>query len=264
MKIAVFTDLHYVEGLSKSGLDPDARLAPGLTHVERFVPDLDLIVLTGDLADKGDVASYQRLKARLQSLKTPYVPLLGNHDHRANFLEVFPEAQCDTNGFVQSVIDTPEARLIFLDTLFAPPYDFPESHKGYLCEKRLAWLEAQLSDANGKRSIIFMHHPPHNTGFSGMDTIKLKNSDAFYDVALKAGNVAHIVCGHIHRTISGNYRGISYSVFKSPMRQMPMIFDLDDFHVDVDEPPAYGVLYIVKNGLQVHTEDYGLSDLSTL
>ena len=109
-----------------------------------------------------------------------------------------------------------------------------------------------------------MHHPPHDTGFHGMDTIKLKNGDAFYDAVRKADNVAHIVCGHVHRTIFGNHHGISYSVFKSPMMQMPMIFDLEDFHVDVDEPPACGLIHILPDGIQVHTEDYGLSDLDAL
>ncbi|MEO0909090.1 MAG: hypothetical protein AAFX96_01770, partial [Pseudomonadota bacterium] len=92
--------------------------------------------------------------------------------------------------------------------------------------------------------------------------IKLITIDEFNSVLEKHGNVKHISCGHVHRTISGNHRGISYSVFKSTVGQMPMVFDKMDFHMETTtEPPAYGVIEIGDYGVTVHTEDYGLTDL---
>ena len=42
--------------------------------------------------------------------------LLGNHDDLAAFRAVFGDAETDPHGFVQTVLDTPLGRLIFVDT----------------------------------------------------------------------------------------------------------------------------------------------------
>ena len=67
--------------------------------------------------------------------------------------------------------------------------------------------------------------------------------------------------GHVHRTISGSYRGLPFSVFKSPVHQQPMSFDSDDHSLSVDEPAAYGIVFLREQGVLVHTEDYEISTL---
>jgi len=217
--------------------------------------DADCVIITGDLTHKGDIASYQRLRELLIPLKLPTHLLLGNHDQRENFLTVFPETPTDPNGFIQNVIDTPDVRLVLLDTLFGPPYEYPASHAGQLCEKRLNWLEQALTES-GKPCVILMHHPPMETGFAAMDPIMLRDSDAFYDVVKRAGTVRHLICGHVHRTISGTNRGLSYSMFKSFVGQMPLNFETTDTKIEVHEPPAYGVLLPTPAGIIVHYEDF--------
>jgi len=263
-KIIVFTDTHMEPEVAEGRLDPDIQLQKGIAHVNEFNGDADRVVFCGDLTHSGDVVSYEMLRRRLEDLELPFHLLLGNHDNRENFLSVFEDVMFDEDGFVQQVIDTHDARLILLDTLNGPPYDYPYSHQGMLCEKRLSWLDEQLKTAGAKPCIIFMHHPPHNTGFVAMDTIKLIDGEAFYDVLQRYNNVRHIVCGHVHRTISGSYRGIPFSVFKSTVGQMPMLFDVMDFHMEVQEPSAYGIVSIEKESVVVQTEDFELSDLKAL
>jgi len=226
--------------------------------------DTDLVIFCGDLTDKGDVVSYKMLKSRLNDLNMPYKLLLGNHDNRENFLTVFGEEQVDENGFVQQVIDLGTMRLILLDTLNGPPYEYPISHMGKLCEMRLAWLDGQLASADEKDCVIFMHHPPHNTGFVAMDTIKLIDGEDFYEVVKKHNNVSQLICGHVHRTISGHHKGIPFAVFKSTVGQMPMLFDTMDFHMEVNEPSSYGIIFAEKDSVLVQSEDFELSDLKAL
>lgn len=273
-KLIVFTDLHILpEGGRIIGLDPSERLRKGIAHVNLHHPDTHHVLFTGDLTHRGDVASYQRLRDLLSELRCPYSLLLGNHDQRENFLSVFPEAPLDANGFVQQALDIaphtgqgvhPDgARLLLLDTLFAPPYNFPGSYSGFLCEQRMDWLAQQLASA-GKRPVhIFMHHPPHATGFVGMDAIALKNGEAFYELLLHHGNVRHIFAGHVHRTISGTSHGIAFSVFKSPCHQQPMPFAAEDTMLSVDEPGAYGIVLLRPDGVLVHTEDYEIASPGT-
>lgn len=259
-KLIVFTDLHMTpEGTTIIGLDPRQRLLAGIEHVNRYHADADCVVFTGDLTHRADTASYHRLKDLLARLTPPAAITIGNHDHRERFLGIFDHVTPDAQGFVQRAIDFPDCRVLLLDTLFAPPYDYPASHVGLLCQRRLAWLDEQLGDAQGKPVLVFMHHPPHETGFTGMDAIRLANEDDFYDLALRHGNVRHVFAGHVHRTIGGSHRGIPFSIFKSPVHQQPMPFDTLNTSLSVDEPAAYGIVVVTAHGVQVHTEDYEIA-----
>ncbi|KQS90383.1 MULTISPECIES: phosphodiesterase [unclassified Rhizobium] len=259
-KLIVFTDLHMVpEGKSIIGLDPFQRLAAGIDHVNRYHADADRVIFMGDLTHRADRASYERLKGLLDRFVPPIAITIGNHDRRDVFLETFKTCPTDENGFVQQAIDFPDCRVLLLDTLFAPPYSYPNSHAGLLCDARLGWLDEQLESAGEKPVMLFMHHPPHATGFTGMDMIRLVNEVEFYDLVKRYGNVLHIFAGHVHRTISGSSRGIPFSVFKSPVHQQPMPFHSPDASLSVDEPAAYGIVVLTDTGVLVHTEDYEIA-----
>ncbi|MDK1377051.1 MULTISPECIES: phosphodiesterase [unclassified Sinorhizobium] len=259
-KFIIFTDLHMVpEGVTIIGLDPYRRLANGIAHVNRYHADADRVIFAGDLAHGADRPSYERLKAILDELVPPAAMMIGNHDRREVFLDVFSGTATDENGFVQQVIDFADCRAVLLDTLFAPPYDYPVSHAGHLCQRRLAWLDRQLAEAGARPVLIFMHHPPHVTGFTSIDMIRLINGQEFYALVKRHGNVRHIFAGHVHRTISGSSRGIPFSIFKSPVHQQPMPFDTPDASLSVDEPAAYGIILVTDDGVLVHTEDYEIA-----
>ena len=262
-RLIVFTDLHILADPRARiiGLDPAERLLNGVRHVNRHHRGAARVIFTGDLAHHGEPAAYARLKSILDELEVPFSLLIGNHDSREAFVEAFPDAPRDEHGFVQQVLDLPEGRLVMLDTLKAPPYVFPESYAGWLCERRLEWLDRQLAGANGGPAYVFMHHPPHATGFPGMDSIGLANGDDFYALLARRGNVRHVFAGHVHRTISGTHRGVPFSVFKSPAHQQPMSFDSDDHSLSVDEPGAYGIVFLHEHGVLVHSEDYEISTL---
>jgi hypothetical protein len=61
------------------------------------------------------------------------------------------------------------------------------------------------------------------------------------------------------RTIGGSHRGIPFSIFKSPVHQQPMPFDMPNASLSVDEPGAYGIVVVTEEGLQVHNEDYEIA-----
>ncbi len=262
-RLIVLTDLHILSDPAARiiGIDPGERLAAAVEHVNRHHASAARVICTGDLAHRGELAAYRRLRVILERLQVPCSLLIGNHDHRDAFIEAFPEAPLDENGFVQQVIDLPEGRLVLLDTLKAPPYVYPDAYSGWLCERRLAWLDAALAGAAGRPAYVFMHHPPHPVGFPGMDAIRLANGEAFYEVLERRRNVRHIVAGHVHRTIGGSHRGIPFSVFKSPAHQQPMTFDSGDSSSSVDESGAYGILFLGAEGAIAHTEDYQISTL---
>lgn len=261
-KLIVFTDLHMVpEGRRVFGIDPFARLQAGVRHANAIHPDAAQVIITGDLTHEGDVASYRRVGQVLGELTIPYQLMIGNHDRRDAFLDSFPAAPRDGRGFVQQALDVGACRLILLDTALRPPS--VANHAGELGAERLAWLDAELAAARDKPVIVFMHHPPHATGFPGMDRIGLHDGDDFFRHIARHGNVRHIVAGHVHRTVSGSFRGIPFSIFKSPVHQQPMDLRSLDSSLSVDEPAAYGILLLGPESVIVHTEDYEIASRST-
>lgn len=258
-KLLVLTDIHIRgEGQTIIGLDPLERFTAALAHAMRQHSDADHLILTGDLTHSGQVTEYERLKDALGGLLVPVSLMLGNHDRRDHFLRVFPQTPVTAAGHVQRVLDLGTHRAILLDTLDGPPFR-PAHHSGWLCPDRLSWLEQELIAASGQPVIIFLHHPPFKVGFKGMDDIRLENDQKFLALVRRFPNVAHLVCGHIHRTISGNVNGLAFTIFKSPCHQMPLDFVSPDSSLSTAEPGAYGVILLNEGQITLHSEDFDLA-----
>ena len=254
-KVLVLSDLHLVpEGGAIHGIDPAARLQAAIETINRKHADAALLVILGDLVDGGDEASYRQLRRMLGQLALPCALMIGNHDHRASFVEAFGDAHVDENRYVQSVHSVSGHRVILLDTVPGEPDAISYEAGGSLCALRLAWLDAQLEAAKGERVLLMLHHPPMQTGFRYMDRQRLANASDLLGVLRRHGNVQHIFAGHIHRTIGGSWHGIPFSIFKSPVHQQPM--DLDsDACLSVDEPGALGIVLLTPSGAIVHADD---------
>ena len=258
-KLLFLSDLHIVApGQRIIGLDPSARLSAALQAATAAHPDAEALVLLGDLTHHGAPEEYAELARILARVALPIVPMLGNHDRRDAFLSAFPDAPL-ADGFVQSVRDIGQTRLITLDSLDGPPY--PEGHHaGRLCPTRLAFLEEALATRDGRQAIVCIHHPPFDTGIPGMDRIKLADGDAFLDLLAGHGNL-HLICGHVHRTMSGSTRGVPWSMFKSPCHQGVLDLISPNSHLSTDEPGAYGLALLMQDGVVIHSEDVGLKDV---
>jgi len=255
-KILVMTDLHLTEPPETIiGLDPGARLAEGLAHAARHHADADRLILTGDLTHHGRAAQYARLAELLTDLPWPVTPMIGNHDRRDVFRAAFPEVPVDADGHVQCVIDLPDIRLICLDTV---DEHAEVEHSGRLCPARMAWLRAALDEAPDHGAIVFMHHPPVETGFTGMDIIGLSNQREIRDLLTGHPKLRHVLAGHVHRTIAASMAGVPVSLLKSTCHQMPMCLGEADHDLSVDEPAAYGILLVGAEDVILHSEDYTL------
>ena len=199
MLIAQISDTH----LGFVPDDPDEmnahRLRAVLDHLFVAMPRRpDLLLATGDLTERGDEASYRRLRAILDTVPVPVLCAVGNHDLRSNFLRVFDDVPASDGGFVQYVVDTDTLRIVVLDTLEEG------RHGGAFCTVRAAWLAARLAEAPDRPTLIVLHHPPFPTGIPWMTTDprepwvhRLANAIAGHR------QIVGMVCGHIHRAIFG-------------------------------------------------------------
>ncbi len=257
MKLIHLTDTHLVPpGRVLYGIDPAARLAAAVWHIQKHHADADACIITGDLAHRGEADAYAQLRELLEPLSMPVLPLIGNHDHRERFCTAFPQTSRDANGFVQWVQDYDAGRLVLLDTVMS---DDEPGHPaaGYFGGGRVEWLRERLDEAGDRPVYLFMHHPPFGVRVRAFDDINLAAPDAvaFAEVLQGRSNIRHLFFGHIHRTIFGSWRGIPFSTLPSTAHQSMLDFvALDDYFTH--EPPAYGVVLLDDEQVTIHTENY--------
>ncbi len=251
MKIIQVTDVHMVpRGRNLLGLNPRARLEACFADINRNHGDAAYCILTGDLADRGEPAAYVELRELLGGLKLPWRLLIGNHDDRAAFTKAFPSQPLDANGFVQHALDLEAGRLLLLDT------NEPGSGAGSYCANRAAWLEAELKRAGEKPVYIFMHHPPFDINIPSLDRIRLLEVGELARVLDGCRNIRHLFFGHVHRPVSGSWRGIPFSALRSTVHQVALDFKTPRKVPYSYEPPAYAVVFLEPEQTLVHFHDY--------
>lgn len=242
MLIAQITDIHL-------GFEPDTpdefnrqRLDRVLAELAALEPRPDLLLLTGDLVDRGDRASYERLDEALQGLPFPVHFALGNHDERATFRAVFPDVVF-TDGFLQYAIEGGPLRLLVLDTLEEG------RHGGAFCETRARWLAARLDEAPEQRTLVVLHHPPMEVGIPWMNTDPAEAwVERLAQVLRGRANVTGLICGHIHRAITARWEGHLVATCPSTAPQV----GLDLRPLDPDSPDERALIVADAPGYALH------------
>ncbi|WP_147127498.1 metallophosphoesterase [Shimia ponticola] len=215
MKLIVLSDLHLMQDDPVRDQGNHARLYSAVERINTAYPDADLVVVAGDIADRGKLLRpYQDAYAALSCLIPPWTVTVGNHDDRETFKSVFGVGHCDPNGFVQSSHDLDGTRVIVLDSASEEPA--PEGMRGardpagQLCPARLTWLDHQLASAKGMPVLIVFHHPAIPTCITLDDWI-LRSPEALIDRLVAHGQVRHVISGHIHMTTTSFFRGIPFT-----------------------------------------------------
>jgi len=246
MLLAQITDPHIKKGrgLAYGHVDTAAFLEAVVKHLNAFIPDVDAVIVTGDLTDQGQSEEYAAIRPILDELSMPWYVIPGNHDHRENLIQAFSDhdylAQC--SGFVQYAVDDYPVRLIGLDTLeVGEPY-------GYLCQDRLSWLDTCLNEKPDKPTMLFLHHPPFAIGIQHMDVQRLQNADDLFQVLAGHSQVRHVACGHVHRASETCINGIAVSIAPNSAHSVTLDMKQDGLSSFTMEPPAVRMFRIGDGG----------------
>ena len=250
MIIAQITDLHVrPEGSRAYNRVPtNDMLRDAIAEVNALAPPPDVVIATGDLVHTGEIAEYEMLRDLLDGFDMPVYLVPGNHDDRDNLRKMFGgTAYLPAEGdFLHYAVEDYPVRLIGLDTLV------PGEARGELCTARIGWLAERLADAPDRPTVIFMHHPPFDTGIQHMDVIGLTGAEALGDLVARHKQIERILCGHLHRPIQVRWRGTLAATAPSTAHQV--VLDL--------RPGAEGRFALEPPGYQLHVWSPGLGMVS--
>lgn len=257
MKLVHISDIH-INAEPIGGTDSVAAFAACLAHVEKRHADADLVVISGDLTHHGRRENYEKLREMLEASVLDPVLMIGNHDHRETFKQVFPDAPVDDDGHIQQALEVDGHLAVFLDTNLAG------NHSGRLGPRRLAWLSARLDEAERERMpvLLFMHHHPVQIGVLATDILALVQKKEFATIVRRyRDTIRHIFFGHCHMTLSGSIEGVAFSAPRSTSHPGWPEFEgrLAYGHGPIE--PSYNLVLIDGSSVVVHTIDYRLDDL---
>jgi 3',5'-cyclic AMP phosphodiesterase CpdA len=171
LRVGQLSDTHFLE----PGLEPEGNHGYDVAEAFDAVLDhlseqaeLDLVVVTGDIADHGRPEQYEIAAAALARLPAPVYVCPGNHDLDATFRNGFARpgihvprrthhgawtfVYADSNAGAMSADDT--GRLV------DPPGEERLHRNGSLGEAETAWLRAAAAGHDADHVFVWVHHPP--------------------------------------------------------------------------------------------------------
>jgi len=213
MVIVQISDTHISLDVPQSDRRLD-NLLRTIEAINSLDPQPDVVVHTGDLANRGKAGEYTAASNLLRALRAPLYVAVGNRDDRTHLRETFVTKSCFPAGesFVQYAVNEHAVRLLVLDTQ-------GHSRKGDYCEERAAGLLKALAEEPGKPVAVFLHHPPFD--IPGADEAyrfqfeSHQTAARLIDALTRCGQVIRIFCGHAHRATQTQMNGIPASTIPS-------------------------------------------------
>jgi 3',5'-cyclic-AMP phosphodiesterase len=213
-------------------IDADPRSVDRTGRVMRYLADLptpvDAVVVTGDLADHGEEAEYERVRT-LVDLPVPVLLCPGNHDVREPYRKVLLD---------EPAAGTPINRAHRVGDVLLAMCDssIPGRADGLLADETLDWLDAELSAAADIAAFVCFHHPPVMLGAPFLDRIRQFETDRLAEVVARHPNVVALLCGHAHTAAASTFAGRPLLVAPGVASTLLLPFESDAV-LDRDAPP---------------------------
>ncbi|MFC0625749.1 metallophosphoesterase [Kribbella deserti] len=219
--------------------DATERLHRVTAYLQRLERPVDVVLVTGDIADHGLPAEYAEAAEALE-LPQPVLVLPGNHDVSTPF-----RAGLGVEGGhpVHQVRDVAGARFVLLDS------SVPGEDYGWFSPESLAWLDGVLRESWDGPLFVALHHPPVLMGHATLDQWGLRDADAFGAV-LASNKVTAVFAGHVHAAFVGQFAGVPMLVGPGIRSATRLPWEKGGL-LDLEAPPGLAVhMYDEVDGLR--------------
>ncbi|MGJ0483350.1 MAG: 3',5'-cyclic-AMP phosphodiesterase [Methylomicrobium sp.] len=242
------SDLHVLPhpGETMLGVDTEYYFHKVIEHAFAANPQIDLVLVTGDLAQEPCLDSYRRIAEKLLSFGTPCICLPGNHDDFALMQSALnvDQVNCDKQAFLGNW------QIIALNS------QIPGKPGGRLETWELQFLEDCLRTYPERNALVAVHHHCQSIDSPWMDAMMIENSKEFLALLRRYPKAKAVICGHIHQVMEQQVNAIR--VFSAPSTCFQFKPKSFDFSV-ADTAPGYRIINLYQDGF-LETDIYRLPE----
>ena len=247
--VAHLSDVHLLADgeLQYGTVNPEAGLEQVLDRLARINPRPQILVFTGDLADRSEPAAYARLRELVEpaaaAMGAEVVWVMGNHDERADYsLGLFGVASDEPQD---RVYDVDGLRVIALDTTV------PGYHHGEVSEAQLDWLRELLAAPAPSGTVLALHHPPIPLPMlPAAEIIELVDQHRLAEV-VRGSDIRVVIGGHFHYSSYSTFAGVPVSVASASCYTCDPA-PLDRYVSGVDGGQSFTMMHLYADRI-VHT-----------
>ncbi|MER7164949.1 metallophosphoesterase [Micromonospora sp. NPDC000207] len=238
--------------LSDTHLDHHPRSAERTTRVMDYLHHLarpvDAILITGDIADHGQVSEYE-LAAELFASPHPVLVCPGNHDVRDAYRRGLLGETGGGDRPINSRHDLAGTTFLLADS------SVPGRADGHLDEETMTWLGDQLaSTAADVPVFVAFHHPPVALHHPVIDDSRLLPADPLADLVADHPQVVAVLTGHFHTAAASTFAGRPLRIAPGVVSTLRMPWEGDGPLTDRQQPP--GVAFHVYDDAGLLTTHY--------
>ncbi|ACU77701.1 metallophosphoesterase [Catenulispora acidiphila DSM 44928] len=205
-------------------------------HLDALPADLDLVVLTGDIADHGLDSEYETVR-QATATRHPLLVCPGNHDDREAFRRALLGVPAST-GPINQVHRTDRFVVALCDS------SIPKQDDGFLADETLAWLAAELdATPDGVPVLIGFHHPPVELHTPFVDKIRQFGEERLAEAVAGRQNVVALLAGHAHTAAATHFAGLPLLVAPGVVSTIPLPWEGERaLHLDHQPSLAFHVI----------------------
>lgn len=200
LSVLHLSDVHAIaEGLLYDRVDGIARLAAVGDYVSQVGITPEVVIVTGDLIQRGSAEAYPRLGEALlrleDTVRAPVLTVLGNHDDPAAARVLPGHERCH-----HRVEHIAGLRIVLLN-----------SSSGSLGPAQLNWLREVVAQPHGAGTVVALHHPPLDSPLPALAKTGLADAPELL-AAIRGTDVRAILAGHFHHPLTATLSGVCVSV----------------------------------------------------
>lgn len=187
-RVVQISDLHLAADRDDGPQSPDVALDATVDAIAGGV--VDLVLLTGDVADDGSPAAYRRVASIVERIGAPVLATAGNHDLPDELRNQFGATTRATLG---------GWRVVTIDTTI------PGELHGRI---DIGQLLAELGPDGAVPTVLAMHHPPIST--SNHPWFQLHGGADLVAFLAARRDVRVVLTGHLHEAFHAVSGGVTY------------------------------------------------------
>ncbi|MFF1902674.1 metallophosphoesterase [Kitasatospora sp. NPDC058218] len=260
--IVQISDLHFRDAPGARtfvGHEPDDGLAAVLADAAPVLTGAAMVVATGDLADIGEPAAYERMGEVLGALPTPVYCLAGNHDRQDTLQACLPRP----NVHLEPAVRVGNWLMLFLDTnahgreaAADGTYRDRDDRVHAAAQPGLTPIEedrarAILAATRADHVFVWLHQPP-----LAATAPDVRSYRELTELIRDFPRIRAIGAGHLHGDLSGEFEG-------RPVYVCPSTFFSIDHVNRTFQGPGYRTYTLRPDGRvdsEVHTVPGAISD----